>query len=438
MVLYLCSFLDRTNIGNARILGMEDDIGITGGQYNTALAVFFISYSLFEVPSNILLKRFQPRFWIAFVVIGFGTCCMCIGFVQNYGGLVATRFLLGVFEAGLFPGSQFYLSSWYKRNEFGIRSAIFSSAASAAGSFGGLLAAAIAQMDGVGGYAGWRWIFLIEGKSLLCLLSHNLISCIGAATICLGVASIFLIQEWPDKAKFLNHDDRLRVYYRLKNDQQASAEHEGFRWAYIREAFTDPKTYTMMIIKMGNGCSLYAVSLTLPTIVRQLGFTATTAQLLTVPPYFVAMVFTIGMSWLADRIGQRGYCTLATSGTGVIGFILLMTLEDVGGRYFALYLVTAAIYPCVPLTIAWTTNNVEGILSHIRSTSYGLTFDRRVQAWRCHRHHSGMVQPTRSSWVQCLPDERCSSLSARLRYMSRVLGSFPLWGISAAQILPCS
>lgn len=163
MILYLCSFLDRTNIGNARILGLEDELNITGGQYNTALAVFFISYSLFEAPSNVLLKRFPPRFWISFIVIGFGSCCLAIGFVRNYGGLVAARFLLGVFEAGLFPGSQFYLSCWYRRNEFGVRSAIFSSAASAAGSFGGLLAAGIAQMDGIGGYSGWRWIFIVEG-----------------------------------------------------------------------------------------------------------------------------------------------------------------------------------------------------------------------------------------------------------------------------------
>lgn len=221
-------------------------------------------------------------------------------------------------------------------------------------------------------------------------------------TICLGLASVFLIQEWPDKAKFLDKDDRLRMYYRLKEDQQASAEYEGFRWAFIREAFKDPKTYTMMIIKMGNGCSLYAVSLTLPTIVRQLGFTATTAQLLTVPPYFVAMVFTIGMSWIADRIGQRGYCTLATSGTGVIGFILLMSLESVGGRYFALYLVTAAIYPCVPLTIAWTTNNVEGV-SHLKSQE-NANLARNVQTRCCHRYHPWLVEYSGCCRLQCLPD----------------------------------
>ena len=99
-LLYLVSFLDRTNIGNAKILGLQKEIGITNGQYNLALAIFFISYSIFEPPSNILLKKLQPRIWISFIVVMFGICCMCIGFVKNFGSLVAVRWFLGMFEAG--------------------------------------------------------------------------------------------------------------------------------------------------------------------------------------------------------------------------------------------------------------------------------------------------------------------------------------------------
>lgn len=338
------SFLDRTNIGNARILGLEKDIGITPGQYNLALAIFFISYSLFEPPSNVLLKKLRPRIWISSIVVVFGICCMCIGFVKNFGGLVATRWFLGMAEAGLFPGCQFYLSCWYRRGEFGLRSAIFFSSAAVAGSFGGLLAAAIGKMDGVAGYAGWRWIFILEG----------------IVTTLIGAASYFMVKDFPDEATFLSHDDRLRVYYRLKEDQQASAEHETFKWASVKQAVTDWKTYTTAMMFMGNGCSLYAVSLSLPTIVRQLGYSSTTAQLLTVPPYFVAAICTVLVSWIADRTRQRGYCTTVTSGMGIIGFILLMSPVAAGVKYFALYLAASAIYPCVPLTIAWTANNTNG------------------------------------------------------------------------------
>jgi sugar phosphate permease len=199
-------------------------------------------------------------------------------------------------------------------------------------------------MDGVAGKAGWRWIFILEG----------------IVTVVIGAASFFMVRDFPDQAKFLSQEDRLRVYYRLKDDQQASAEHETFKWSSVKEALKDWKTWTTASMFMGNGCSLYAVSLSLPTIVRQLGYSSTKAQLLTVPPYFVAACCTILVSWIADRTRQRGYCTMVTSGTGILGFILLMSPVSSGVKYFALYLAAGAIYPCVPLTIAWTANNTNG------------------------------------------------------------------------------
>jgi cyanate permease len=168
------------------------------------------------------------------------------------------------------------------------------------------------------------------------------------------------VRDFPDEAKFLTPEERLRVYYRLKSDQQASADHESFKWTSVKAALKDWKTYTSMSMFMGNGCSLYAVSLSLPTIVNQLGYRTTTAQLLTVPPYAVAAIMTVAISAIADRTKQRGLCTIATSGTGIIGFILLMSPVSNGVKYFALYLAAAAIYPCVPLTISWVANNTEG------------------------------------------------------------------------------
>lgn len=146
-------------------------------------------------------------------------------------------------------GCNFYLSCWYKRSEFGVRSAIFFSAAAIAGSFGGLLAAAITQMHGVGGKAGWAWIFILEGL----------------VTIIVGVISIWMVHDFPDQATFLSEEDRLRVYHRLKADQQASAEHESFSWAYVMASLRDWKTYTGCLIYMGAGGGLYGFSIFLPT-----------------------------------------------------------------------------------------------------------------------------------------------------------------------------
>lgn len=132
--------------------------------------------------------------------------------------------------------------------------AIFFSAAALAGSFGGLLAAAIALMDGLGGKAGWAWIFILEGL----------------ATIVIGVLSFWMVYDFPDEARFLSDDDRKRVLRRLASDQQASAEHENFKMAYFWNSVKDWKTYTGMIIYMGADGCLYAFSLFVPTIINEL------------------------------------------------------------------------------------------------------------------------------------------------------------------------
>jgi MFS family permease len=197
-----------------------------------------------------------------------------MGFVKNWSDLMAARWFLGLAEAGLFPGVNYYLSCWYKREEFGVRAAIFFSAAAVSGSFGGLLAAAIENMHGLGGRPGWAWIFILEG----------------IATVLCGIASFWLVHDFPDLATFLSEQDRARVVRRLKEDQQSSAEHEEFKMKYVWLAIKDYKTWLGMIIYMGADMPLYAFSLFLPTIISELGYKTTKAQLLTVPPYAAAAI----------------------------------------------------------------------------------------------------------------------------------------------------
>lgn len=158
----LCSCLTSTDRlkGNAKIQGLQKDLHMTNGQYNATLTIFFVSYALFEPLTNILLKRLRPRIFIPVTMILWGIVMTCMGLVKNFSDLMAARWFLGLTEAGLFPGISYYLSCWYRRSEFGIRIAIFFSSAAVAGSFGGLLAAAISKMHGIGGKPGWAWIFV--------------------------------------------------------------------------------------------------------------------------------------------------------------------------------------------------------------------------------------------------------------------------------------
>lgn len=113
--MYLLAFLDRTNIANASVFGLQGDLGLTGTQYNTALTIFFVPYILFEIPSNILLKKLRPNVWLSACMFLFGLVTVCQGLVQGYSGLLATRFFLGLAETGMFPGSFYLIGMWYKR-----------------------------------------------------------------------------------------------------------------------------------------------------------------------------------------------------------------------------------------------------------------------------------------------------------------------------------
>ncbi|GKT87397.1 major facilitator superfamily transporter [Colletotrichum tofieldiae] len=233
-LLYLLSFLDRTNIGNARLAGMEEDLNMEGSDYNLSLTIFFISYAVFEPATNALLKRLTPRIFFTGIIIVWGTIMTLMGLCTNFPGLLAARWFLGIAEAGLFPGVNYYLSCWYKGSEIGVRSAVFFSAAALAGSFGGLLAAAIAKMDGIGGKPGWAWIFIIEGL----------------ATVFVGVFCWWMVFDWPENARFLTPEERIRVQRRLIADKQGRTA-EDFDKRHIYGAMKDWKTYGYMVIYMG-------------------------------------------------------------------------------------------------------------------------------------------------------------------------------------------
>ncbi|KAJ7066454.1 MFS general substrate transporter [Mycena amicta] len=356
--LYLLSFLDRTSIGNAKLYNLEADLHITDKQYLIALTVFFFSYAIFEVPSNVFLKRLRPSIWLSLLMLLWGIMMTVQGLVHNFGGLVGMRWMLGMFEAGLFPGVTFYLSCWYKRSEFGLRAAIFFSAATVSGAFGGLLAAAISNMDGIGGKPAWAWIFILEGL----------------ATVLAGVASFWIIQDFPDTAKFLTEAERAVVVRRLQSDDQFSAAGEELRWKYIFKSLLDWKTWCGMLIYVGADMPLYAFSLFLPTIINQVGFKATPANLLTVPVYFWACCITCLVGFLADRYQHRGIFNLVFLCIGAAGYIMLIASRSPALSYFATFVATCGIYPIIPNTVAWMSNNVEGTYKRSVSLAMVISF----------------------------------------------------------------
>jgi len=243
-ILYLLSFLDRANVANARLEGLTADLHMTGNQYLTGLTLYFIGYVIFEIPSNIVLKRTSPQLWLPSLTLGWGIVATLMGVTQNMAGFFAVRFVLGATEAGLFPGCVYYMPMWYKRRERQYRIALFFSAASLAGAAGGILAYGIAFMNGVGHYRGWRWIFIIEGL----------------VTVVVSVLAYFFIVNYPNTAKFITDDERDAIQARLKADSDAT-RHEEFNWTNVKSALFDYKPWLYGLAFHTMSLPLYTLSL---------------------------------------------------------------------------------------------------------------------------------------------------------------------------------
>ncbi|KAF3764268.1 MFS general substrate transporter [Cryphonectria parasitica EP155] len=352
-LLYLLCFLDRGNIGNAKIEGLQEDLGLESYQYNWCLTAFFFTYAFFEVPSNLLLKKLRPSRWLPTIMVAWGTVMTLMGIVQNYQGLLVARLFLGVAEAGLYPGVAYYLTMWYCRHEIQFRQAMFFSAASVAGAFSGLLAFGISKMDGVGNLAGWRWIFILEG----------------IVTVLIAFASFWLLHDFPETAKFLTEEERAFVVFRLKYQGQTKettsqvAQAEEFKWKYVAQAFADWQIWVNLFVYWSIVCPLYGISLFLPTIVKNLGYTSSTAQLMTVPIYVTAAILAVVFAYISDRVGKRSPFIIGFLCVMVVGFSMCIATdpsEKPGVVYAGVFLIACAIYPSFPGNIAWLSNNLAG------------------------------------------------------------------------------
>ncbi|KAI1405001.1 MFS general substrate transporter [Hypoxylon fuscum] len=345
-ILYLLSFLDRSNVGNARIEGLLDDLHITGNQYLTSLTLYFVGYVLFEIPCNIILKRTTPRIWLPTLTIAWGIVATLMGIVQNLSGFFVARFCLGA-ESGLFPGVVFYFSMWYKRRERQYRISLFFSAASLAGAFGGILAYGIGRMRGVVFENGWRWIFILEG----------------ILTVVVAAAAYGFVHNYPDTSKFLSEDERNFIHQRLAADSDAT-HNESFTWAAVVEALKDPNCWLYGLGFHTMSLPLYTSSLFLPTIITNLGYTAATAQLLTVPPYAFAFINTVAVAILSEKFCQRAIFIGCSAIFAAIGYSILLGNTDPlgipGVSYLGVILSVGGIYPATALVLSWPAINVSG------------------------------------------------------------------------------
>ncbi|OQD82598.1 hypothetical protein PENANT_c020G07813 [Penicillium antarcticum] len=348
--IYLLCYLDRSNIGNAKILNSdtENDLltetNMTSYQFTIALMVFLIAYALFEVPSNYLLKKLKPSRWIAFLMLSWGATTMGLGGVHNYAQVTGLRFLLGVMEAGLFPGFVYYLTFWYRNSERSIRVALILASATLAGAFGGAIAFGVGHMNGAHGLSAWRWLFIIEGAP----------SCASAFLVW------FFLPDYPETAKWLSNEEKELAEHRLvKEGSKGSAS--AMSWEDAKGTLTDWRLYAHYAVYFGISTPFSSLSLFTPAITSGLGYSNLRAQLMTVPPYAVAYVVTVIVAWSADHFNSRGLHSAVFSFIGAMGFLASAVLpaSSYQSRYGCLIVAASGSFACIPPLLGWLSSNLR-------------------------------------------------------------------------------
>ncbi|KAF1844145.1 MFS general substrate transporter [Cucurbitaria berberidis CBS 394.84] len=392
-LLFLCSFIDRTNVGNAKILGLEHDIHINDHQYAIGLCVFYATYIASELPSNLVLKKMSPKIWLPLLTAVWGTLTLCLGFVRNFASFVTVRALLGVAEGGLLPGMVLYLSHFYRRQELALRIGIFYTAASLSGAFGGLLARGLNAIGPAGGLEGWRWIFIVEGL----------------LTVFIGLCSAIFLPNSIEAAGFLSATEKECARHRL--GEQSSA-HERFDWAEVKRGIFNLQVWLTALAYFAILCCLYSFGLFLPTIINNLKFAKdpNEAQLWTVIPYAVAAFFTVCVALLSDRLAMRGPVMLCTLPIAIIGYGVISRSTNPHVQYGMTFMMATGMYATVPCILSWNSNNSAGHYKRATTSALQLAVAncggfvasfvyKKKEGPHFHKSHSIMLGLLCAAWV---------------------------------------
>ncbi|PGH11312.1 hypothetical protein AJ79_04928 [Helicocarpus griseus UAMH5409] len=335
-VLYSLSVLDRSNLGNARIAGMTDDIDLSGRKYDWLATVFYIAYILSQW-TTIGWKAFKPHNWVAFCAFAWGLVSTMQAACNNWAGLMACRVFLGITEAMYAGGVALYLSYFYPREKLGLRTGIFLSGSALANAYGGALAYGISHAKGSIG--AWRILFIVEGIP----------SCIVA-----GFAWWFL-PDAPGQARFLNERERA-VAVDISLRQPGDRRTEGLQWEQVLGALKDYRSYLPPLIYFGSNVCFGSLPLFVPTIISEMGaFTSIQSNGLSAPPYILCFLAIIATSHLSDRLSLRGPFVAASGLIAAVGYICLATSTTVAVRYFGLFL-AVQIFVSVAVILTWVGN----------------------------------------------------------------------------------
>lgn len=326
ILVYLMNYIDRNNYAAAKLQGLEQDLRLDDAQYQTGLSILFVAYILMQVPSNLLLNYMgKPSWYLGGFTAAWGLISALTSQTQNYGGIVACRFLLGLVEAPFFAGVLFYLSKWYTKKELSLRMSIFYSGSLLSGAFGNLIAAGILNgLAGQRGLSSWQWLYIIEG----------------AITVFIGLVIMAIMPDFPDTWRMLSPEMKAVANRRLAIDAAEADLDEGGKRSQVKGlklAFTDIKTYVLAIAYMcitgASGFQNY-----FPTLTETLGLGQIISLVLVAPPYLFMVAYSMVHARLSDHYSHRFWFFVYPIPITIIGYVVFMTTESFGPRYFSFFL----------------------------------------------------------------------------------------------------
>lgn len=303
LLLYIIAYLDRVNLGFAA-LEMNADLALTAEVFGLLSGIFFIGYFFFEIPSNIIMHKIGAKIWISRIMISWGIVVILTGFAQNSTHLYILRFLLGVAEAGFFPGIILYLTYWFRKTERGRATSILLLALPLGSLIGAPLSTWIIDNISWANLEGWRWMFILEG----------------IPAVILGIIVIFYLVNDPSKAKWLTEEEKKWLEIELQKEKEQS---KLTNKTLIREMIKEPRIWKLALIYFTNFTCMYGLSFWLPTILKNLSAVGTTNMdigwLAMIPPLFgiPAILFA---GWNSDRTGKYKEHLIASFCIAVIGF----------------------------------------------------------------------------------------------------------------------
>jgi len=341
--IYIAAYIDRVNVGFAA-MDMKRQLAFSDTVYGTGAAIFFLGYALFDLPSNLLMRRVGTRLWIARIMITWGIVAALMMFVRSPHSFYTMRFLLGVAEAGFLPGMLLYLTYWFPSHERARAVAKFMTATSLAGVVGGPLSSTLLKLDGVRGLQGWQWLFVVEGIT----------------TVLLGISVLFILKDGPDKADWLQPEEKLWLATELDRDHAiyGATKHHAFG-----DAFRMPTLWFLAAVYVTIQVGVYIVNLWMPLMLSSLGAGAHDAGLIarySTVPYLLAAIFTVIIGSSSDRTNERRGHLAGCMVLAAIGFAWAAMAQSVFIALFAFTLAAIGLWSTMGPFWAMMTRTVSG------------------------------------------------------------------------------